>query len=168
MEPSPRVTHRSRYYRLLCSCSYFLVLLPKFMTNGDALPPFLTDEQKQLLRKSAMCSKLSDDQFAYFLGVTERTRLDPFVGQIRPDVRNSTSEGGQKEPTLLIIVTLQGLRVIGDRSGQLDGESGLEWAGKNGEWHDSWTAEDSPVVARASVHRKDRKFPFTAVCRWDA
>jgi phage recombination protein Bet len=134
-----------------------------------ALPPFLSPEQKELLRKSAICSKLSDDQFGYFCLIVERTRLDPFLGQIRPDIRKSRNdETGQKEPTLLIITTLQGLRATGERTGKLDGESPVEWCGINGEWHDVWTPEEPPAAAKASVYRKDRSHPYTVVVRWDA
>lgn len=129
---------------------------------------FLSEEQREILRKSALCSKLNSDQLEYFFEVVERTKLDPFTGQIRPDVRKSKDEDGNKVPQLIIITTLQGLRGIGDRSGQLDGESPPEWCGADGQWLDVWLLSDPPVAARASVYRKDRPRPQTATVRWDA
>lgn len=137
---------------------------PKMSTN----PSFLSEEARGILRKSSMCSKLNDDQFAYFVEVVERTQLDPFLAQIRPDIRMSKTESGEKEPTLLIITTLAGLRTIGERSGQHDGESPIEWADETGQWSDIWLAKEPPVAARASVYRKDRSRPQTEVARWDA
>jgi phage recombination protein Bet len=141
--------------------------------TGTLEDRFLTPGQREILRKSALCSKLSDEQADYFFEVVERTKLDPFTGQIRPDVRSTKSEDGegqeQRTPTLLIITTLQGLRVIGDRSGQLAGESPVEWCGVNGEWHDVWLLEEPPTASRVRVFRKDRPdHPQTSVVRWDA
>lgn len=133
-----------------------------------AIRTFLTPEQKEVLRKSPLCSKLTSDWFDYFIEVVERTRLDPFTGQIRPDIRKAKDDDGQKIPTLIIITTLQGLRGIGDRSGQLDGESAPEWCDASGEWKDVWLYSEPPVAARVSVYRKDRPRPQIAVVRWDA
>lgn len=135
---------------------------------APAIKTFLSPEQKEVLRKSPLCSKLTSDWLDYFFEVVERTRLDPFTGQIRPDVRKAKDDDGNKVPTLIIITTLQGLRAIGDRSGQLDGESAPEWCDANGEWKDVWLYGEPPVAARASVYRKDRPRPQTAVVRWDA
>jgi phage recombination protein Bet len=140
------------------------------MTNGNSSSPapFLLEEQRQILRKSALCAKLNDDQANYFFQVVERTRLDPFTGQIRPDVRQTTQPDGSKQPTMLILVTLQGLRGIGERTGQHDGESPIEWCGTNGEWVTEWLADVPPVAARSSVFRKDRSHPQISVVRFDA
>jgi len=142
------------------------------MPNGNNSSPvaqlFLPEETRQILRKSALCSKLSDDQAAYFFEVCERTKLDPFTGMIRPDIRKRKLEDGSYEPVMLIITTLQGLRGIGDRSGLLDGESEIEWTGVNGEWHNAWLPKEPPIAARASIYRKDRTHPQTEIVRWDA
>jgi len=135
------------------------------MSNGTA--PFLTDEQKTILRKSALCAKLSEDQADYFFQVVERTRLDPFLGQIRPDVRRSKNDEGVKELTLLIITTLAGLRLIGDRTKQHDGESPVEWSDKEGNWKEVWLSEEPPAAARSSVYRKDRSHPQVSIVNWE-
>lgn len=129
---------------------------------------FLTADQREILKKSALCQKLNDDQSAYFFEVVERTRLDPFIGQIRPDVRSSKNAEGVREPTLLIITTLQGLRTIGERTGQHDGEAPWEWCDGEGNWHEVWLSQEPPVAARASVFRKDRPRPQTQVVLWTA
>lgn len=133
-----------------------------------SIKTFLSPEQREILKKSPLCSKLTDDWKEYFFEVVERTKLDPFTGQIRPDVRKSKDEDGNKVPNLIIITTLQGLRAIGERSGQLDGESAPEWCGVDSPWADVWLNDEPPVAARASVFRKDRPRPQTAVVRWDA
>jgi phage recombination protein Bet len=138
------------------------------MSSNSLSPKFLSDEAKGILQKSAMCSKLSEDQIDYFLQVVERTKLDPYAGQIRPDIRMTKNAHGEKEPTLLIITTLAGLRTIGERSGQHDGESPIEWCDAEGEWKDVWLNKEPPLAARASVYRKDRNRPQTEIARWDA
>jgi hypothetical protein len=77
-------------------------------------------------------------------------------------------EHGEKQPTMFIVVKLQGFRTIGDRSGLCDGEDPIEWCGSDGEWTDKWLSTDPPVAARAKVYRKDRSRPQVVVCRWDA
>lgn len=129
---------------------------------------FLSPEQREILKKSPLCSKLTDDWLDYFFEVVERTKLDPFTGQIRPDVRKAKDDEGNKVPQLIIITTLQGLRGIGDRSGQLDGESAPEWCDADGNWKDVWLGSDPPTAARVSVYRKDRPRPQVAIVRWDA
>jgi len=138
-------------------------------TNRNGEPPtFLTGPQREILRKSALCASLTDDQCQYFFEVVERTKLDPFTGQIRPDVRNKRNDDGTKTPSLLIITTLQGLRTIGDRTGQHDGESAPEWCDAEGNWSEVWLPEAPPNAARASVFRKDRPRPQISTVRWDA
>jgi phage recombination protein Bet len=135
--------------------------------------PFLTPEQRQILKKSALCAKLDDNQCTYFFEVVERTKLDPFTGQIRPDVRmNKTGERDErgqdiKAPSLLIIVTLQGLRVVADRTGEMKGEDPWKWCGEDGEWKEVWLLKEMPVAARAVTHREGR-IPQIAVVRFDA
>jgi phage recombination protein Bet len=129
--------------------------------------PFLSETQRGLLRRS-LCQKLTDDQSDYFFEVVERTKLDPFTGQIRPIIRNNKDEDGTKIPTLVVIVQLQGLRGIGDRSGKLDGEAPIEWCSKDGIWLAQWLSSEPPVAARGTVFRKDRAHPQVNVCRWDA
>lgn len=132
------------------------------------IAPFLSDQQRALLRKSNLCAKLSDEQAAFFFEHVERVRLDPFTGQIRPDIRKTTNEEGVKVPTLLVITTLQGLRGIGERTNLLDGEDPVEWCDASGVWSQQWLASEPPLAARAMVYRKDRSRPQVIVCRWDA
>jgi hypothetical protein len=134
---------------------------------GLRVAPFLTDAQRDLVRRS-LCKKLDEDQAAYFFEVVERTRLDPFTAQIRPDIRNTKDSDGVKHPTLLVIVTLQGLRGIGERSGKLDGEDPIEWCDNEGKWYEVWLRDEPPAAARATVYRIDRKHPQVTICRWEA
>jgi phage recombination protein Bet len=129
--------------------------------------PFLGERQRLLLRKG-MCKHLTDDQAEYFFEVVERSCLDPFEGQIWPMVRSTKDDQGVRHPTMAVVVKLQGLRAIGDRSNLCDGEDPVEWVGKDGVWKDAWLESEPPVAARAKVYRKDRTRPQVVVCRWDA
>jgi hypothetical protein len=135
--------------------------------RNAAPPAFLSGLQRELLRKT-LCQRLDDDMAAYFFEVCERTHLDPFIAQIRPDIRRKKDEQGVKVPSMIVITTLQGLRGIGDRTGLLDGEDPVEWTGKDGVWRKEWLGMEYPLAARGSVHRKDHSRPQICVCRWDA
>jgi hypothetical protein len=135
-----------------------------------AKPSFLSDHQRDILSKSALCARLDENQRAYFFEVVERTRLDPFTGQIKADIRNSKDpdDRNKKIPTLVLITTLQGLRVLAERTGKHQGEEGPQWCGTNGEWVDVWLPDAPPAAARAKVFRSDRDRPQSCVVRWDA
>jgi RecT family len=127
--------------------------------------PFLGEKQRALLRKG-MCAPLSEDQAEYFFEVVERMRLDPFKGEIWPSMRRSKDEHGQWQPSMFVLIKLQGFRTNGDRSGVCDGESPIQWCGPDEIWKEVWLASEPPMAARASVYRKDRSRPQTAVCLW--
>jgi hypothetical protein len=139
---------------------------PEILIPSD----FLTPKQEEILRRSALCSRLDDNQIDYFFEVIRRTRLDPFTGQIRADIRNSKDpdDRNKKIPTLILITTLQGLRVLAERTGHHQGEEGPQWCGTNGDWVDVWLPEAPPAAARAKIFRNDRDRAQGAVVRWDA
>ncbi len=140
-------------------------------SNGEAAeralsrPSFLSPDQLDVLRKSALCSELTSNQQDYFFEVVARTRLDPFTGQLKP-ILKTEREGEPK--SLVVVTTLQGLRTLADRSGFHDGEEGPEWCGTDGIWKDVWLSDEHPAAARSRVYRSDRTRPYNAIVLWSA
>lgn len=92
----------------------------------------------------------TDEELALFAATCERTGLDPFARQIYAQFR--TDSRTQRE-NMAIQATIDGFRVVAERSGDYLGGDAPQWCGTDGEWRDVWTAEGHPVAARITVHK---------------
>lgn len=97
------------------------------------------------------------DEVAIFIDTCRRTGLDPFSRQIYPIRRAGV---------LATLVSIDGLRVIAERSGHYAGQLGPWWCGPDGQWRDAWLDADHPAAARIAVLRDDFREPLYAVARW--
>lgn len=120
---------------------------------------FFNQDQVELI-KSSICKGASNDELRWFLYQCARARLDPFARQIYWIKR--------KDGTAFTLVSIDGFRLIAQRSGEYDGQVGPDWADENGTWHSIWLAEDAPAAARVGVLRKGSKNPTWGVARFDS
>lgn len=117
----------------------------------------MTDSQISLLRRN-ICAQLCDDDFQIFLQACERTGLDPFARHIYPMPKTDWSRG-KAETRFTPKVTIDGLRLVAERTGKYTGQLGPEWCGPDGEWKDIWTKDEPPTAARVGILREDFKAP---------
>jgi phage recombination protein Bet len=126
-------------------------------TNLDA-------ERKALLRDT-VCRGATDAEFELAVAQVNRLMLDPFTGQIFFIKRFDRQLGRE---TMAIQVSIDGLRLIADRSKQYMGQTEPQWCGPDGKWVDVWTSDSPPAAARAGVYRKGFEQPIYAVARYQS
>lgn len=107
--------------------------------------------------KSTIAPGLSDNQLKLFLSVVDRTKLDPFARQIYAFAR------GDK---VSIQTSIDGFRLIAQRSGEYRGQTEPQWCGTDGVWKTVWTEKEHPVAARVGVYREGFAQPVYAVANY--
>lgn len=99
---------------------------------------------------------MSDAQFTVFLAAAKHLGLDPLARQIVP-----IFQGGR----MTVQTTIDGFRLIAERTRKYRGQLGPFWCGKDGVWHDAWIADDAPLAAKVGVKRSDFDEPMWGVAR---
>lgn len=122
------------------------------------------DNQQIELIKRQIAKGASNDELKMFLYQCQRTGLDPFSRQIyaiqRREKDKLTNDWITKMSTQ---VSIDGFRLIAERTGQYAGQLGPYWCGNNGEWVDVWLKGEPPAAAKVAVLRKDFKEPLWGI-----
>lgn len=119
--------------------------------------------------KSAIAPGLSDSELQLFVATAKRTGLDPFSRQIYVSLKEWTdSKTGERRRRINIASTVDGFRVVAERSGKYRGQVGPYWCGPDGKWVDVWIHRQPPVASKVGVKRSDFDEPLWAVARFEA
>lgn len=118
---------------------------------------FWSDTQLASLRHLGIEDAPKGD-LAVFLNYTQRTGLDPYARQIYM-ISRWTKDGTK----WTIQASIDGLRIVAQRSREYAGQTPVEWCGPDGVWKDVWLGSDAPAAARVGVLRTSFKEPLYSV-----
>jgi phage recombination protein Bet len=131
-------------------------------------PSRLNEEQIGLIKRT-ICKDATDDELQLFIAQCERTGLDPFSRQIYAIKRTINKKVGNewvKEQVMTVQTSIDGYRLIAQRSNEYEGQTPTRWCGSDGVWREVWLDKEFPSAARVGVYRKGFQQPVYAIALW--
>jgi phage recombination protein Bet len=133
--------------------------------NQIDLTQYGFNEQALQLITDSIAREASQQELALFLTQCQRTQLDPFLKQIYC-IGRYDSKLGRKVFTTQI--SIDGARLVAERSGKYEGQDGPYWCGEDGVWRDIWLEKTPPLAAKVGVFKHGFQKQLYAVANWSS
>lgn len=132
---------------------------------SSELPIFKEDEIRIL--KNQIAVGCSDEELKFFMYICKKTGLDPFTRQIYLSKRKSKDDKLGWIEKMTIQTSIDGLRLISERSDKYEGQTGPFWCGIDGQWKDVWISDEPPYAAKVGVYKKGFREALNAVAHFN-
>lgn len=135
-------------------------------TRSQGTGLVLDDEKLALIKRTVLRPKnreASNDELALFAHQAERTGLDPLSRQIYGIFR---WDSRAKQEVMTIQTSIDGFRLIAQRSGRYLGQTPVYWADAKLNWYEVWTKPEPPVAAKVGVYVQGAPEPTWAVAKF--
>lgn len=103
-------------------------------------------------------NQLNQDDLRNFALQCKRTGLDPITRQIYAIPNNGK---------MTIMASIDGLRLIAERSGAYEGQSAPMWCGDDGVWKDVWLSKETPKACKVGVYKTKFREPLVAIALFE-
>lgn len=120
------------------------------------------NEKRELVR-SLYAPGTSDLEFEHFIETCATRGLNPLAKQIYCVMR---WDAKKKKEVPTIQTSIDGYRLIAQRTGEYRGQVGPHWCGPDGQWREVWLDSEPPAAARVGVIREGFAEPLYGVARW--
>ena len=128
------------------------------MTDITTVPVDQLEKEIETLRNQIMPGA-SDTDLKLFSKYCVKTKLDPFSRQIY-----AINRGGK----YTYQTSIDGFRLVAERSGKYEGQTPVYWCGMDGLWVDVWLKKEPPIASKVGVYKTGHREPTWAVAKFDS
>ncbi|MFA5712515.1 phage recombination protein Bet [Mycolicibacterium sp.] len=117
----------------------------------------------ELIKARYFVENAPDEEFELFMTQASRRGLDPTRKHIYAVERYDSQK---KRNVISHQVSIDGQRLLAERTGRYEGQTAPQWCGPDGQWREVWLEDGPPAAARIGVYRKGFRDPIYAVVRY--